>query len=445
MSLFEIELNKDFKILNSSVFLNEQDFKKYYKSNKLNDGYDDNIQELVNPYKFNIHQDKFVIYGYHYDYKEIENVIVSNVYELNCDCNEINLYPEWLLFLIAIKKNKIQFISEHEFDKYLPYFKYIAEIRYKKFIIRNVRNYIKYNEYSSVNNYRKTLHDNFLKYLNSTRHKIEDLYSFLDFLYKFYQELKENEKYKLMWNLEIYIEETIILLRDQDIPFDEIYQNVFKYMRGTYSVLHEVYLYKPLYIKESKHYFRSYVQKINTLFNEQITTDDLIKQLMQDEKMQDTLLYYLELTKRFNANKRNELVMSALIKATVLGIEEVIRYKFNCTERDKLNLYDKCIKKICSGSHQLKPYYDLINPVMNNEDFFMKFDELCKMTDSLEKFLMVFYHSRNYLAHNNIDMNNFFWGDDGQRTVISNVIDSLLIILYKLSKVENEATYETTN
>jgi hypothetical protein len=75
----------------------------------------------------------------------------------------------------------------------------------------------------------------------------------------------------------------------------------------------------------------------------------------------------------------------------------------------------------------------------------MKFDELCKMTDSLEKYLMVYYHSRNYLAHNNIDMNNFFWGDDGQRTVISNVIDSLLIILYKLSKVENEATYETTN
>ena len=117
MSLFEIELNKDFKILNSSVFLNEQDFKKYYKSNKLNDGYDDNIQELVNPYKFNIHQDKFVIYGYHYDYKEIENVIVSNVYELNCDCNEINLYPEWLLFLIAIKKNKIQFLYNYYLNK----------------------------------------------------------------------------------------------------------------------------------------------------------------------------------------------------------------------------------------------------------------------------------------------------------------------------------------
>jgi hypothetical protein len=40
VSLFEIELNKDFKILNSSVFLNEQDFKKYYKSNKLNDYYE---------------------------------------------------------------------------------------------------------------------------------------------------------------------------------------------------------------------------------------------------------------------------------------------------------------------------------------------------------------------------------------------------------------------
>lgn len=34
MSLFEIELNSDFKILNSSVFFNEKDLKKYYKLNK---------------------------------------------------------------------------------------------------------------------------------------------------------------------------------------------------------------------------------------------------------------------------------------------------------------------------------------------------------------------------------------------------------------------------
>ena len=36
MSLFEIELNSDFKILNATVIFNEKDLKKYYKLNKLN-------------------------------------------------------------------------------------------------------------------------------------------------------------------------------------------------------------------------------------------------------------------------------------------------------------------------------------------------------------------------------------------------------------------------
>jgi hypothetical protein len=72
--------------------------------------------------------------------------------------------------------------------------------------------------------------------------------------------------------------------------------------------------------------------------------------------------------------------------------------------------------------------------------------QLCKLENlilqeesSIEKYLMIYYHARNYLAHNNIDMNKFFWGEDGSRIIISNVIDSVMIILYQLETINQES------
>ena len=49
-------------------------------------------------------------------------------------------------------------------------------------------------------------------------------------------------------------------------------------------------------------------------------------------------------------------------------------------------------------------------------------------------------HARNYLAHNNIDMTQFFWGSDGKRTIIINVLDTVMIILYKLETMHTESS-----
>ena len=67
--------------------------------------------------------------------------------------------------------------------------------------------------------------DSFNKLTKTLAEKIneEELFSFLAFLWKFHNELKTKEKYKLMWNLETYITECIHLLTDKNIDFEYIY------------------------------------------------------------------------------------------------------------------------------------------------------------------------------------------------------------------------------
>lgn len=432
MSLFEIELNNEFKILDSNIFFNEKDLKKYYKSNKLNDGYDD-IQEFIDKYKLQIHQNLFVIDGYTYEVNEINNIFLSNIYESNINSTEYTLYPEWLLFYISIKKDKVQFISEKEFDKYLEYFKYIAEIRYKNYINRNLKNYVCFKEYKNLVDNKISVQNSLLEYINKTEYEINDLYEYLTFLYKFHQELKDNEKYKLMWNLEPYIEEVIILLRDKNIPLKEIYEKVYKYMRGTYSVLHEIYIYKPLYIKESKSSFQVYLTKVNQLFNININInmEEFIFILQKNDKNEDILFSYLELIKRFNANKMSELTMGAFIRSIVLGLDRIIK---DYTKIE--NLVDS-LKKLVADENKFE------NMRIKNNDY-SSGDELLKLLDilimendtSLEFYLAVYYSARNYLAHYSIDMQKFFWSSDGERKIISNTIDAVIIILYRLETIK---------
>jgi hypothetical protein len=429
MSLFEIELNDKFKIHSSNVFLNEKDLKNYYELNKLNDGC---IQELITEYKLQIHQDQFVIDGYTYEVKEINDIFLSNIYNSNVDSTEYTLYPEWLLFLISIKKDKVQFINEKEFDNYLEYFKYIAEIRYKKYIKRNLKNYICFKEYKNLPDIKTSLHNSLLKYLKKTEYETNELYEYLNFLYRFYQELKDNEKYRLMWNLEPYIEEVIVLLRDKNIPLKEIYKEVYK--GGTYSGLHEIYIYKPLYIEESKPYFELYLRKINELFNSNINIEELISILTKDERNEDILFSYLELIKRFNANKKSEHTMGAIIKSIVLGVEEVIK---DYIEEKKLL---KCLENLADDENLFRTYV-----IKEYEDYHSS-DELLELLDkliseknqSIEQYLAIYHASRNYLAHYNINMNKFFWGEDGERRIISNTIDAVLIILYRIETMRQK-------
>lgn len=427
MSLFEIELNSNFKILNSNIFFDDKDLKKYYKLNKLNDNYDDNIKEMIEKDKLYIHQDLFVMNNYTYEFDEINNVILSNIYKSNSNSTEHLVYPEWLLFIISIKKEKVRLINEKEFYEYLEYFKYIAEIRYKKYIIRNVRNYIHFEQFEKVSDIKDSLHNSFLEYLKKSEYETEELYEYLNFLYKFHQELKDNEKYKLMWNIEVYIQETIVLLLDKEISLKEIYEEVYKYMRGTYSVLHEIYIYKPLYIEESKNHFEPYLKNVNKLFNSDIDINEFISILTKNEKYEDILFSFIELNKRFNANKMNEHLMGTIARNMVLSLEEVIKDYLQ-------NTLKQCVKDLAINKELLESYMIYQPRDYNSSDELLELlDELISDNEqSLEQYLAIYYASRNYLAHYNINMNKFFWGEDGQRRIISNTISSVIIILYRI-------------
>ncbi len=143
MSLFEIEIHKDFQILNTNVFLSREKLEKYYKLNILNDEYKDDISEyLLEDLSLKVHHDLFVMSNFRYDAEEVLSIIKSDLYLSNTESDEEILYPEWILFFIAIIKKKVSFIYEKEFRSYLKYFKHIAELRYKRYIIRNVDNFL---------------------------------------------------------------------------------------------------------------------------------------------------------------------------------------------------------------------------------------------------------------------------------------------------------------
>lgn len=59
-----------------------------------------------------------------------------------------------------------------------------------------------------------------------------------------------------MWNLEVYTRKAIEILIWLGHTVEAIYAKVGG---GTYSELHKAYIYKPLYIKESKGYLDSFL------------------------------------------------------------------------------------------------------------------------------------------------------------------------------------------
>jgi len=427
MSLFEINIHKDFQILNTNVFLNKEEFEKYYKLNNLNDGDKDDISKyLLDELSLKVYHNLFVMSNFTYDVEEVLNIIKSNLYLLNKESKEEILYPEWMLFFIAIIKHKVSFIDEKKIREYLKFFKYIAEIRYKRYIIRNVDNFIHNKYYGKSDNIKNDLYTELSEYLINSKYTTNKLFSFLNFLYFFHLQLKENEKYKLMWNLETYIIETIRLLLDNDISMTKIYLKTYENMRGDYSVLHDIHIYKPLYIKESKNDFQLNLFKINNIFKIEITLDAFMNTLTSNEKYNDILFSYLELLNRFNANKRSEDVMSAMIKGIILGVEEYIKYDI------KEDTFDRCLEKLSNDKGLFQDIRIKQKEYNDGNELLNLINNLTEKEENLEKYLAIYYSARNYLAHYNMNMDKFFWGNDGKRLIISNVIDSVLIILYKI-------------
>lgn len=318
MSLFELEINKNFKISNCEVFLKKEEVEKHYKLNTLNDSYRDDISEyLLEDLSLKIHHDSFIISNYRYSIEEIKTIVQSDLYVLNTNSTEVILYPEWLLFRIAIIKRKVLFISEDDFSQNLQYFKCISEIRYKKYVIRNIRNYIELVDYKNADNFLEPLYAELLEYTKNLKLETTELYDYLNFLYTFHDRLKENEKYKLMWNLEVYIMETVELLRNKGCIVEDIYQKAISWSSPD-SYLHNIQIYKPLYIQENRDDFQENLLKINEIFDIKINIEALMKILLSNEKYEDLLFYYIKLIERLNANKVSQNIMGALIKSIIL-------------------------------------------------------------------------------------------------------------------------------
>jgi hypothetical protein len=307
-----------------------------------------------------------------------------------------NLYPDWLLFT-----------SSGWFPRdCVDAFKYIAEIRYNK------------------NNEKHLFHSKF---------NAKKCSHCLGSILHFYQRLKDDEKYKLMWNLEVYIIELIEILLSKNNSKDkeEIKKKIYTENEGgTYSGLHEIDVYKKLYIEQSKSYFTNEVimPKFKKSIEKDILSDEIMKTLQVVDKYQDTLFSIIELTKRLNANKKSETILGAMVKGIVLGVEEYIVDKF------KENFFDS-LMKLSDNQNELKLLRNKINDKDPNDLFLCKLENIIlKKEDSLNKYLIIYYHARNYLAHNNIDMNQFFHGRDKDRIIVGSVIDAVIIIIYLLSK-----------
>ncbi|QIW10684.1 hypothetical protein [Francisella sp. LA112445] len=499
MTIFSLELNKDFKISNTKgqrIYFHEKNFLELCKNNSLKISKDElssyNLEnKLINPLP--VHR---------YSKEELCSYIETK-YHLNNLKEEKTLYPEWLLFYIAAQKYSSCYIKG-EFEKYISFFEKIAEIRHKNYIKNNPKNFI--NTFNNYDELLETLNVSFDKFIRPLVKKLnkEELFNFLVFLWKFHSELKNLEKYKLMWNLETYIIECMNLLTDKKIDFQHIYTHHKKLVkcRSNKSPLHEIQINLPLYIKENHFHFDNnpnngptILDKINICLEKSISADELIEVFTANDKIQNLVFSRLEIDRFYDSNKFNEFVMKSLIKNFVLEIESLIIDK---VPKNQDGLFDN-IKQFKKGSCRFSEYRgqvaittntswselsQKINNIKNdNKDYKNKLiriieeyndisqiqekvnnlnesvkldkkDNILKQkinfyinklkpenkseikkdiislieNSPIEKHLMIYYHFRNYFAHNHVNVDELIWSESGE--YIRTILESAIITIY---------------
>ena len=259
------------------------------------------------------------------------------------------------------------------------------------------------------------------------------LYEFLIFLTNLYQDFKDIEKYKLMWNIETYIVEVIRKLISNGEKIETIYNKNIggAYSCGnTFSILHEFYIYKPLYIKEKQVFIISdaVIIKINELYNTDISKNDIWKIITSDEVYSHTFFLYLEITDKLNYDKIDEYSIATTLRSLVIDFEKIIRNYLKC--KDTTVLYD-CIKNLNNDS---KIFENLKNKLFIKNDILNSLNDIIKENESIEKYMLIYYSARNYIAHQKIDVKEFFWSKNQTKESVRYILYSIIILIYFMEK-----------
>lgn len=458
MSLFEIDLNDNFLFKNGSPFLTEDNFYKFYKETNIYSSYSkeefksllfedlyfevQNFSILLNRFlaKRNSHENlkkiiKIDIYEAYYNHDK-NNCVTELTQELFGCKKDKKLYPIWQFFYIVIGKFLFDIHNQKEFLENIDYFRRLSETIFKEYLIRNsdIDFVFDNNERSFL--YREELYEIFKEY-NKNKYSQEELIKFLKYLLRLHFLLAKNEKYKLMWNLEsTYILNTInILMRSFDLKYGEIVNSVNNSRLGSQQTdINLVYKDLVIFVKENKFYYanNNVVNLINNILGLEIKEVEVVEKLTSNEKYIELLDSIIEINKRFYSNKRNESLVISVTTGVILNVEELIRRKI--PDNEKLGLFD-CLKKIKPNSHFLTALKNKIGEFDKGDTFFIKLHDIIETEkETLEKYLMIYYHIRNYMSHCIVDIEKLFYEKD--RKIITNVLNSITLILYYLEYKE---------
>ncbi|MBK2357145.1 hypothetical protein [Francisella hispaniensis] len=124
MTIFSLELNKDFKISNKKrqrIYFHEKNFLDLCKNNSLKISKDDLSSYNLEDRLIKVNPNNFPFPTHRYSKEELCNYIESE-YQLNGLSEEKSLYPEWLLFYMTVQNNFCH-TSKNEFEKFIPFLK----------------------------------------------------------------------------------------------------------------------------------------------------------------------------------------------------------------------------------------------------------------------------------------------------------------------------------
>ena len=237
-----------------------------------------------------------------------------------------------------------------------------------------------------------------------------------------------------MWNLEsTYILTTImIMIRDFELTYTQIVELVKDETNMLYQTdINLVYKDINTSVKENYSYYanKSIIQFVNNMLNKNIEENKFIEVLTSNNRYKEILSSIIEINNRFFANKRDESNVVSITVDVILNTEIFIKEKLDINGNlfkgleNKLNKllldeYQKIIPRDASGIVFFEGYYKLINK-----------------ENSLEKCFMLYIHSRNYVAHNLVDFEKFFY--ENNRKVINTILNSILTILYYLEEMDS--------